>query len=452
MNRVLLNEKQRFKRRARRFVDLNYSQRRLSQSSQQLSAVPTEVGVNFSEKLGQNQQPAEQLSESTQENVDEIDDVGAQLLSFLDEDVFDVLSSDSSDDEDEHLQPAFDLKKALAEWVINSKIPAYHVDKLLKILRNIAPGLPKCCKTLCKTPRKANIFEMDNGHYLDVGLGNCLNRFLSNNNFDGHCITIDIGVDGVGVSKSSTSDIWPILVSVVGYKDILMPGAFHGTKKPSNVNHFLQRFVNEYNELSGGFCYNNKTYSLHIRAIIADIPARTFILDSIGHTGYSSCTKCTIKGERIFNTMCFPGFDFELRNDASVRNRDDEHHHHSMEPTMVESLPVNLVDDVVVETMHCVYLGLQKQMLKLWIIVRRERFSMPAANIRKLSDEILNVSRQLPNEFNRLPRPLEYLKRYKATELRQLLLYTLPVLLEGKIDKVYKIVLFTSIGHNNFLC
>lgn len=437
MNRALLNEKQRIRRRAKSFVDLNYSQRRLSQNSQQLNSVPTEVGINFASKLDLNKQL--QSSESIEENVDDIVDVGAQLLSFIDEEVFDVLSSDSSDDEEEHMQRAFDLKKALAEWVVNAKIPAYHVDKLLTILRNIAPSLPKCCKTLCKTPRTANIIEMDNGHYLHVGLRDCINRFLSNNNFIGDCITIDIDVDGVGVSKSSASDIWPILASVVGYKDILMPGAFHGTKKPVNVNNFLKRFVDEYNELSDGFCYCNKVYSLNIRAIVADIPARTFILDSIGHTGYSSCTKCTIKGERIFNTICFPGFDFELRSDASIRNRDDEHHHHSREPTMVESLPINLVDDVVVETMHCVYLGPAKQMLILWILNRRERYSMSATNIRKLSAEILNISHQLPNEFSRFPRPLNYLKRYKATEFRQLLLYTLPVLLEDKINKVCEI-------------
>lgn len=430
MNRILLAEKQRYRRRARRFVDFSYSSQQRLSLSQQLNSVPTETGANF-EANSQNEQP------TPHESIDDICDIGTQLLSFFDDETFEVLPSDSSDDEDELLQRVFDLRKALAEWVVNSKTPAYHVDKLLSILRNIAPGLPKCCKTLCKTPRIANIIEMDNGHYLHVGLENCLNRFLSNNNFNGDCITIDIGVDGVGVSKSSTSDIWPILVSVVGYEDILMPGAFHGTKKPCNVNNFLQRFVEEYNELSGGFIYGNKTYILHVRAVVADIPARTFILDSIGHTGYSSCTKCTIKGERILNTISFSGFDFELRTDASVRNRDDEHHHHSMEPTMIESLPINLVDDVVVETMHCVYLGLEKQLLTLWVIKRRERYSMSAANIRKMSAEILNISHQLPNEFSRFPRPLNYVRRYKATEFRQLLLYTLPVLLEGKINKVY---------------
>lgn len=432
MNRILLNKKQRDKRRAKRFVDLNYSYPRLT--TQQINIVPiTEKNVTTQSLKLQNQLLIS--AETVEENVNDISDVGIQLVS-LNEDIFEVLPSDSSDDDGEQLQQEFDLKKALADWVINAKIPAYHVDKLLLILRNIAPGLPKCCKTLCKTPRIANIVEMDYGHYLHVGLEDCLSRFLSNNNFTGDCITIDINTDGVGASKSSASDIWPILVSVVGYEEILMPGAFHGTKKPSNVNNFLKRFVNEFNELCGGFHYGNKTYSLHIRTVVADVPARTFILDSIGHTGYSSCTKCTIKGERIFNTTCFAGFDFELRTDASVRNRDDEHHHHSMEPTILESLPINIVDDVIAETMHCVYLGIQKQLLTLWILDRRERHSMTAANIRKLSADILYISHQLPNEFTRFPRPLNYLKRYNATEFRQLLLYTLPVLLEGKISKV----------------
>lgn len=270
MNRVLRNERQRIRRRAVRFVDCNYSQQRSIPSLQQLHSVSAGVKEKFAVD-DQNHQPV-----SSVRTGDNLNDAGFQFNSFDDEENFEVLPSDSSDDEDEQFQRAFDLKKALAEWVINTKTPAYHVNELLSILRNIAPSLPKCCKTLCKTPRIANIAKMDNGHYLHVGLKDCLERFLSNNNFNGDCITIDISTDGVGASKSSSSDIWPILVSVVGYEDILMPGAFHGTKKPKNVNNFLQRFVDEYNELSGGFCCGNRTYNLHIRAVVADVPARNF--------------------------------------------------------------------------------------------------------------------------------------------------------------------------------
>lgn len=429
MSRILLNEKQRNRRRAQRFVDLNYVQQRTRQNVQQLNKPPTEIGeyvTSFSHQLN---------TDSFEAVFANSVDVQTETLSYSPEDRFEVLPSDTSDDEESNF-PAFDLRKALAEWAINTKTPAYHVDELLSILRNIAPSLPKCCKTLCKTPRIANITEMDNGHYLDIGLQECLNRFLSKNNFTGECLTIDVNVDGVNTSNSSSSDIWPILVSVVGYKDILMPGAFHGTEKPRDVNNFLKRFVDEFNKLSGGFCNGDKVHNLHIRAVVADVPAKTYILDSTGHAGYSSCTKCTIKGERIENTMCFPGFDFKPRTNGSVRNRDDEHHHHSMEPITLEELPIDLVNDVIVDNMHCTYLGIQKLLLKLWVIDRREHYSMSPQNVRNLSADIQYISHQLPSEFSRFPRPLNYLKRYKATENRQLLLYTLPILLDGKMRKV----------------
>lgn len=114
----------------------------------------------------------------------------------------------------DNFQTEFNLREELSKWTQNSGTPAMHVDSLLAILRTFIdkqktenlsdPKLPKCCKTLLKTPRTNNIIPMDNGHYLYFSLQNYLEKFLAENTIVGQIIYLDVGSDGVGVSKSST--------------------------------------------------------------------------------------------------------------------------------------------------------------------------------------------------------------------------------------------------------
>lgn len=87
--------------------------------------------------------------------------------------------------------------------------------------------------------------------------------------------------------------------------------------------------------------------------------------------------------------------------------------------------------------MHNVYLGVMKQLLKLWIKFRKKKYSIKANKLRELNKNIVKIGRQLPKDFSRTPRPFKNYNRYKATELRQLLLYTMPILLKDAVPTVY---------------
>jgi len=50
-----------------------------------------------------------------------------------------------------------------------------------------------------------------------------------------------------------------------------------------------------------------------IEALIYDTKA--FVLCVKGHSGYSSCIKCTTKGEYMGNRICLPKIDAKLRSD-----------------------------------------------------------------------------------------------------------------------------------------
>ena len=72
--------------------------------------------------------------------------------------------------------------------------------------------------------------------------------------------------------------------------------------------------------------------------------------------------------------------------------------------------------------------------------------------VKEISCKLENLTGTLPSEFACQPRSLEELKRWKATEFRQFLLYTGPVLLKGVInDNIYIHFLAFSVAISIFL-
>jgi hypothetical protein len=71
------------------------------------------------------------------------------------------------------------------------------------------------------------------------------------------------------------------------------------------------------------------------------VPAKSFILRTKGHSGFSSCTRCKIEGEYINNRVCFPYSHVPSlkRNHHSYINKLDEDFHVSNELTRLIELP-----------------------------------------------------------------------------------------------------------------
>lgn len=201
-----------------------------------------------------------------------------------------------------------------------------------------------------------------------------------------------------------------------------MVSCFHGMSKPQSANDFLEPFAEEFLKLKDNFEYNGKKYLLRIRALVCDAPARAFLLNVIQHSGYHSCTKCTIRGKYVLHKVVFPETNSSLRTDFTYRLRLDKMHHHSSDSSSIECILDDCISNVPIDVMHCVYLGVIKQLMKLWILKRRRRYSVSNKNISLMSERILRIGRQLPDDFQRYPRHLKYMKYFKATEFRQLAL------------------------------
>lgn len=80
------------------------------------------------------------------------------------------------------------FKNKLSKWAIETNQTASSTNKLLEILRENNKQLPKDSRTLKKTPRRLDIFDVP-GHtgakFLRIGFHRQLLIFCRENNFDG---------------------------------------------------------------------------------------------------------------------------------------------------------------------------------------------------------------------------------------------------------------------------
>lgn len=69
-----------------------------------------------------------------------------------------------------------------------------------------------------------------------------------------------------------------------------------------------------------------------------------------------------------------------------------------------------------------------------WVKGKKD-IRMKDDNIEMASDKLLEIKSYIPVEFTRLPRSLKEMDRFKATEFRQILLYTGPINFNNNLTK-----------------
>lgn len=334
-------------------------------------------------------------------------------------------------------------REELARWAIQNKQTRASTNQLLSILRKTDSNLPKDYRTLCHTPRKIEIEKMSNGNYIHLGLRNCIKLYFQINpdKSSSNELDIDLNIDGVPVAVKSNYSLWPVLMSISSTNSVYVIGVFYGKEKPKDINEYLKPFVTEfllYKE--NGLEINNRKYHLNIRCIVADAPARAFLLDIKTCSGYNCCHKCKVLGKYVLNRVTFPGINHETRTSQEFRNKTaSEYHHNNDKSIVLEQVPeLDLVKNIPIDYMHCLLLGVIRQLLVLWIKCRLKAYYIRKKEIAVLSSAIQSISKQLPKEFQRKVDELQHCRKFKATEYRQLL-YILPVALlaveEGWRDK-----------------
>lgn len=330
------------------------------------------------------------------------------------------------------------LSDNIANWAVSFGISLVALTALLSILHITHPNLPKDGRTLLKTKTHYAIQEKAGGNYHHFGILPSLKATISKyakTLTEGMTLGLQINIDGLPLFKSSTVQLWPILglLVTVPMKEPVVIGAYCGPKKPSSATEFLSDFVNELQELEAGFCIGDKNLKIRLHMVICDAPARSFVKKTKAHNAYHGCDKCLHPGQYQNRRMTFPGSEHPQRTDISFNMKVDELHHHEG-PHPFKNVKVGMVSQFPLDYMHLVCLGIVRKLLQTWLrgplTVR-----LPALIVDRMSGKLQSMRPYVPIEFARRPRSLRELDRWKATEFRQFLLYTGPVVLAGFLDR-----------------
>ncbi|XP_076683127.1 uncharacterized protein LOC143376535 [Andrena cerasifolii] len=328
----------------------------------------------------------------------------------------------------------------LADWAIKQNISHIAINGSLSILQKPVPNnLPIDARSLLKTCKKVVTKEIEAGHYYHFGLKNSilnLVQFVDISFINNNIIQININIDGLPITKSTNSQVYPILCSIAGCTNVEMVGIYHGYQKPKDINSFLYDFVEEATDLiNNGFLINEHLYYLHVKAFICDASAKSLIKCIKGHTGYHSCTKCGIEGDFIDGRVCFPSLNnICLRTDSEFRSQVDDDHHIGI--SILQNIPgINMIESFPLYYMHLICLGVMKKLLLTIWCNGRPSTKISHLKCSIISNSLVSLAKCIPLEFNRKPRTLIELKRWKATEFRQFLFYTGPVVLLRNLSK-----------------
>ncbi|XP_049799526.1 uncharacterized protein LOC126234822 [Schistocerca nitens] len=360
--------------------------------------------------------------------------------------------SDSDDCFDSKFQME-ELKSELANWSVQFSITNVALTALLCILRShdCFKSLPSDARTILKTPRCIQVKNVSPGQYCHIGISNQLKKmFASAQHIFSSLQHSDlmIGIDGLPLFHSNSGELWPILGSVLNIPSLsstVFPiGIYFGLKKHSSCFEFLNDFVEEIVGLiRNGLICNGKNVAVRIKGICCDAPAKAFILGIKGHNGYFSCTRCKQEGSFFDNRMTFPIFDSLPRTHEGFINKEDTEFNTGDTPlTTIPSL--HMVSSFPLDYMHLVCLGVMRTMIYVWMFGPAP-LKLPSRIIDSISSNLLSLKASIPVEFCRKPRGLDEVKRWKATEFRQFLLYTGPLVLYDILLPEQKEI------YNNFL-
>ena len=149
-----------------------------------------------------------------------------------------------------------------------------------------------------KTDQKATNTALFNGKYTYFVVRKTIEKIVTTSNYTDRKSNLTVNIDGLPLFKSSSLQLWPILIRFSSFKPV--PVAFYcGYKKP-DMGEYLVEFVDEMEKLlSEPLVVNGSSYELSVYTFTCDAPARALLKGIVQHMGYCACEKCKMKGTSI---------------------------------------------------------------------------------------------------------------------------------------------------------
>ena len=335
----------------------------------------------------------------------------------------------------------------LAAFAVKYRIGREACNELFRILTcHGVKGIPKDCRSAKNSMRKVDVTQMGLRSYFHFGLKNEVIRNVSLLSDSESPIRLQFNIDGLPLYRSSAVDFWPILCrAFVGSSctRVFPVGLFCGKSKPQNVDDYLDEFLKELNAiLENGLYMNDVHRVVVIHSFVCDAPARQYIKKIKAHSGYYSCERCEICGERSEGGEAgvkFIKLGNKKRTNESFRAQSNCSHQKPNDVSPLVQVPLDLILDFPLDYMHLVLLGVVKRLLRLWLGTSDFHVTKYSCNFRllartsgpRISARLQICSDSISSEFQRRPRQMDENKFFKAKEFRTLLLYTFPYVFDG---------------------
>ncbi|XP_031781628.1 uncharacterized protein LOC116416659 [Nasonia vitripennis] len=303
-------------------------------------------------------------------------------------------------------------------------------------------------RTILKTPvySLSPISSLAGGEYLHLGTEGAIKKILQSAAvlMIPDVLQLDFSTDEASLDKAGNILMWPIQIRIANIPSSSpeMVGIFRSSKKPTSVVEFFHFFVTDMRFLlQDGVQFGDKNRCIKLRCFVADALARAFVLCHRSHNSRSPCSRCCVQGESVRSgVMVYKGTKHHLRTEDEYRSRIDHDHHKMVEQTPLADLPFDIVSNTVFDYMHLVCLGIMDKILQGVIDGRFVKSVKLSANhIKLVTDRLEQVSKFCPRDFARKPVNIDKHGKFKATEHRQILLYSGVNVFNGLVNSaVYK--------------
>lgn len=126
---------------------------------------------------------------------------------------------------------------------VHENVPQKTFSSLLKILKNHHIDIPVTdARSILKTPRNifAAIKKMDQGFYYLFSFLLCLKTLIekSKTYIPNNVLSVNVNVDGLPIAKSSSNQLWPIMINLSNRNKVEIVGLYQGLEKPKSSNVF----------------------------------------------------------------------------------------------------------------------------------------------------------------------------------------------------------------------
>lgn len=168
--------------------------------------------------------------------------------------------------------------------------------------------------------------------------------------------------------------------------------------------------------------------------MIYGAPAKSLVLYTKSHTGFYTCTNCTVKEKYLDGRICFPNTtSYSLRTDElfAINGYKNFQTGYFILNNVPDFLPIS---NTPLDYMHLLCLGVVKKLILLWMKGQRS-VCLNRRSINKISHLLILFRSNTPSDFVRKPRSIQDVRLWKVVEFRNFLLYTGPIVLKYSLSK-----------------